>query len=165
MRFQWRRSPINNKDWKRTKLQNYRQCFTFIPKNPIIGLNTSRVTCKKIAEDFYSERKNGRKWSPRTLHMNPNDQHNQSFLSLLLNPKTTKNLKFKFKAIHFPISFFVGQPKLETNNKTLIEFYLKLKKKVYFLPSKWKEGNEERVKTKPWRIGWWYERMWAWDGV
>lgn len=146
MRFQWRRSPINNKDWKRTKLQNYRQCFTFIPKNPIIGLNTSRVTCKKIAEDFYSERKNGRKWSPRNLHMNPNDQHNQSFLSLLLNAKTTKNLKFKFKAIHFPISFFVGQPKLETNNKTLIEFYLKLKKKfIFFL------ANEKKEMKKGWK--------------
>ena len=78
--------------------------------------------------------------------MNPNDQHNQSFLSLLLNAKTTKNLKFKFKAIHFPISFFVGQPKLETNNKTLIEFYLKLKKKfIFFL------ANEKKEMKKGWK--------------
>lgn len=147
MRFQWRRSPINNKDWKRTKLQNYRQCFTFIPKYPILGLITSRVTCKKIAGPFYSERKNGRKWSPRNLHMNSNDQHNQSFLSLLLNPNTTKNLKFKFKATHFPFFVFVGQPKLETNNKTLIEFYLKLKKKKFhfFL------ANEKKEMKKGWK--------------
>lgn len=77
-----------------------------------------------------------KEWA-ENLHMNPNDQHNQSFLSLLLNPNTTKNLKFKFKATHFPFFVFVGQPKLETNNKTLIEFYLKLKKKkVSFLLSK-----------------------------